>query len=121
MLLGTAVGHGVRTGRTWTTWLTGPTPAPRGWDHLFGPRPDGWVRLHMKSGAWLGGAFAEVEGRRSYAAGYPEPQDLYLAATVALDPDTGEFVRDPDGEISLLPGGILLRWDEIEHLELIDA
>lgn len=79
------------------------------------------MRLRLKSGAWVGGAFAEVDGRRSYAAGYPEAQDLYLAATVELDPDSGEFVKDADGMILLLPGGVLVRWDEVEHLEFIDA
>ena len=75
----------------------------------------------MKSGVWLGGAYADAGGRRSYAAGYPEPQDLYLAAAVELDQDTGEFVTDADGNVALLEGGILVRWDEVEHLEFIDA
>lgn len=121
MLLGTVVGRGVRAERTWTAWFTGPDPAPRSWDHLFGQKADGWVRLHMKSGGWLGGAFADANGRRSYAAGYPEPQDLFLAAAVALDQDTGEFLLDEDGNVSLLDGGILVRWEEVEHLEFVDA
>jgi hypothetical protein len=119
--LGTAVGRGVRAERPWTAWFTGPDPAPRAWDHLFGQKADGWVRLRTKSGAWLGGAFADANGRRSYAAGYPEPQDLFLAAAVELDQETGEFMTDEEGNVALLEGGILLRWDEIEHLELIDA
>lgn len=118
---GTVVGRGVRSEKAWTTLFTGPDPAPRAWDHLFGQKADGWVRLHMKSGVWLGGAYADANGRRSYAAGYPEPQDLFLAAAVELDPETGEFAVDDDGNVALLGGGILVRWEEVEHLEFIDA
>lgn len=118
---GSVVGRGVRNQRLWTTFFTGPDPAPRAWDHLFGRRADGWVRLRLKSGAWLGGAYADANGRRSYAAGYPEVQDLYLAAAVELDPETGAFVLDEHGSVPLLVGGVLVRWDEVEHLEFIDA
>lgn len=118
---GTVVGRGVRSEKSWTTLFTGPDPAPRAWDHLFGQKADGWVRLRMKSGVWIGGAYADANGRRSYAAGYPEPQDLFLAAAVELDPETGEFVVDDDGNVALLDGGILVRWEEVEHLEFIDA
>lgn len=118
---GTFVGLGVRSEKAWTTIFTGPDPAPRAWDHLFGQKAEGWVRLRMKSGVWLGGAYADANGRRSYAAGYPEPQDLYLAAAVKLDPGTGEFLIDKAGHVALLEGGILVRWEEVEHLEFIDA
>ena len=70
---------------------------------------------------WLGGAFADANGRRSYAMGYPEPQDLYLAVAVELDQETGEFVVGEDRTVALLDGGILLRWEEVEHLEFVDA
>ena len=75
----------------------------------------------MKSGTWLGGAYADANGRRSYAAGYPEAPDLYLAAAVQLDPGTGEFVTDDAGNVQLQEGGILVRWEEVEYLEFIDA
>ena len=75
----------------------------------------------MRSGIWIGGAFADANGRKSYAAGYPEEQDLYLASTVALDPDSGEFLLDDDGSPSLGSGGVLMKWEEIEYLEFIDA
>ena len=120
-IAGTIVGIGVRREKSWTTVFTGPDPAPRAWDHLFGQKADGWVRLRMKSGAWIGGAFADANGRRSYAAGYPEPQDVFLAAAVQLDAETGAFVVDEGGQVQLLEGGILVRWEEVEHLEFIDA
>lgn len=118
---GTVVGRGVRGEKSWTTIFTGPDPAPRAWDHLFGQKADGWVRLRLKSGVWIGGAYADANGRRSYAADYPEPQDLFLAAAVEVDPENGEFVVDEDGDVALLAGGILVRWEEVEHLEFIDA
>lgn len=46
---------------------------------------------------------------------------LYLAAAVDLDQETGEFVLDAKGNVTLQEGGILVRWEEVEHLEFIDA
>lgn len=82
---------------------------------------DGWIRCRLRSGTWLGGAYADANGRRSYAAGYPEPQDLYLAASVEVDPTTGEFVLDEAGQPRLGAGGLLIRWEEVEYLEFIDS
>lgn len=90
---GSFVGVGTVRGWGWTTLVTGPGPAPRAWDYLFGLRPDGWIRLRLKSGTWLGGAYAELEdGRKSYAAGFPHEQDLLLVETAEVDPETGEFL-----------------------------
>ena len=58
--LGVVVGRGTVNERDWSKAFTGPSPAPRAWDHLFGLRPDGWVRLRLKSGVWLGGAFTSA-------------------------------------------------------------
>lgn len=120
-MLGTAVGEGVRHGRRWRGWLVGPNPAPRAWDHLFGRRPDGWVRLRMRSGTWFAGVYAEVGGRRPYAARYPEVPDLFLSAAADIDQETGEFLLDETGHVRLLEGAILVRWDEVEYLEFIHA
>jgi len=118
---GLFVGRGTKRGRPWSKIVVGPDPAPRAWDFLFQEHDlDGWVRLRLKSGIWLAGAFAEANGRRSYAAGYPEPQDLYLAAAVRVDPDSGEFQLE-NGEPEVLTGGLLIRWEEVEYLEFIDS
>jgi hypothetical protein len=101
--------------------LTGPDPAPRAWDYLFQYENDGWIRLRLKSGIWIGGAYADAGGRRSYAAGYPEPQDLFLAAVAEVDPETGEFTRDQKGAVTVFDSGLLVRWDEVEYLEFIDG
>ena len=119
--LGTVVGIGTRNGDSRARFFTGPDPAPRAWDHFFASRPDGWIRMRLKSGAWIGGAYAPSdEGIQSYAAGYPEPQDLFLAHTVEINPDTGEFLR-ADGEPILRDTSLLIGWDEVELLEFNDA
>ena len=61
------------------------------------------------------------DGWRSYAAGYPEKQDLFLVEAAEVDPETGEFEFDESGEPALRGSGILIRWEEVEYLEFIDA
>ncbi|MDE0120418.1 MAG: DUF6338 family protein [bacterium] len=95
--------------------------APRAWDHLFQDRPAGGVRCKLKSGTWIGGIFGQIDGRRPYAAGYPESQDLYLRAILSLDPDSGEINTNADGNPEIMDSGILIRWEEIEYLEFTEA
>jgi len=119
---GTLIGRGTLAGARWAELFTGLDPAPRAWDYLFGYRPDGWIRLRLKSGIWVGGAYAQTaDGRRSYAAGYPEPQDLFLVQTTELDPVSGQFLFNEDGSIKLSESSLLIRWDEVEYLEFIEA
>jgi hypothetical protein len=120
--LGSVVGAGTLQEQRWARLFTGRDPAPRAWDYLFGTRPDGWIRLRLKSGTWIAGVYAvKDDGWRSYASGYPEPQDLFLVEAVEVDPDTGEFLFDDDGSRLVRGSAILVRWDEIEYLEFIDA
>ncbi|MDQ4125134.1 MAG: hypothetical protein M3134_05990 [Actinomycetota bacterium] len=56
----------------------------------------------------------------SYAAGYPEAQDLLLSETAEMDPETGRFIMD-DGVPRLRGTRLLIRWDEVEFLELGSA
>lgn len=119
--LGQVVGLGTRRGWRWTQLLTGRNPAPRAWDALFGDDPEGWVRLRLKSGAWIGAALGAKDGRRSYFAGYPEEQDLYLVQTAEVDPDSGEFLYDGEDRLRLRDSGVLVRWDEVEYLEFFEG
>lgn len=122
LLVGSWVGYATRKGSRWALFFTGPDPAPRAWDYLFQGNRDGWIRLKLKSGTWVAGAYAtSVGGLRSYAAGYPEDQDFFLATTVSVDPDTGAFLFDEKNEVVLQEGGLLVRWDEVEYLQFIDA
>ena len=61
------------------------------------------------------------EGLRSYAAGYPDEQDLFLAEAYSVDPESGEFELDTNGDVVPTGSGILVRWDEVEYLDFIDA
>jgi hypothetical protein len=117
---GTVIGFATRLGLPWSRWFAGPHPAPRAWDYLFEREPDGYVRMRLKSGTWIAGLFAEVDGRGPYTAGYPEPQDLLLPATVKIDPDTGETPLDEDDRVQLERGALLVRWDEIEYLQFFE-
>ena len=118
---GTRVGLATRNGEGWARIFTGPDPAPRAWDHFFASRPDGWVRLRLKSGVWIAGAYAPSDGGiGSYAAGYPETQDLFLAETVEIDRDTGEF-EVVSGRPVFRGTSLLIRWDEVEFLEFSDG
>jgi hypothetical protein len=120
--VGTVVGRGTRAGASWARAFTGPDPAPRAWDKLFGARPDGWIRMRLKSGTWLAGAFGENEdGVRSYAAGYPEDPDLFLVDAVELDAETGEFLLDDDGMPVSKGSSILVRWAEVEYLDFFEV
>lgn len=119
---GTGIGLASRAGRTWVRVFAGPDPAPRAWDYLFQGNRDGWIRLRLKSGTWIGGAFATTEGGlRSYTSGYPEAQDVFFATAADVDPDTGDFLFTEDGTPRLRAGGVLVRWEEVEYLEFIDA
>ncbi|MDQ4025091.1 MAG: DUF6338 family protein [Actinomycetota bacterium] len=117
LVAGALVGRGTAAGRSWALRLTGPRPAPRSWDYFFAGEPEGWMRLRLKSGIWIGGVF---EGSGSYAAGYPEAQDLLLSEMVEVDPATGEFILEAGAPI-LKGTRLLIRWEEIEFLEFSDA
>jgi len=119
---GTLVGWATRAGQRWARWLTGPNPAPRAWDYLFLRCPDGWIWLRLRTGAWIGGAYVRrPDGSGSYAAGYPEEQDLYLIEAIDIDPGTGEFRLGEDGRPLSRRSGTLVRWNEVEYLEFIGA
>jgi hypothetical protein len=119
---GSLVGAGTKNRARWSRIFTGPEPAPRAWDHLFGARPDGWIRLKLKSGPWVGGAYSTAgDADQGYAAGYPEDPDLYLVETMEVDPATGRFVKGSDGNPVSRGSGLLVRWAEVEYLEFIDA
>lgn len=119
-LVGSFVGYGQNRKWPWVTLLVGEAPEPRAWDYLWRPGVEGIVRMKLKSGSWLAGVFGTTaSGKRSYAAGYPEKEDLYVSLQVKVDPVTGAFEQDPDGRPVPVDGssGLLLRWEEIEYLD----
>ena len=125
---GHLVGRAARRRRRWVRLLTGPAPAPRAWDHLFStPKLTGWVRLKLTDGTWVFGAWSSEDSaggdttpQRSYAAGYPEEQDLYVVDTAVIDED-GQVQVDDDGKPVLRGMGLLVRWDQVLYAEYIEG
>jgi hypothetical protein len=122
----TALGHRYRSLRSLSKWqrlivwvvnlYTDAAPAPRAWDYLFGDRSrKGWIILHLNDGSRIGGAW-----NSSYAAGYPDEQDLYLAKQVELTTD-GRFQLGGDGLPQSLQKSLLIRWNEVRYLDFYDA
>jgi hypothetical protein len=122
--VGSLVGHGRNRRWRWVSLLTGGSPEPRAWDYVWTqPAKTMVVRLRLKSGRWVAGFFGNVEGAQgSYAAGYPEAQDLFLGLQVKVEPDTGEFIKDGEGFIQPVEGrtALLVRWDEVEYADLLE-
>lgn len=122
-LAGRAVGAGAARRRGWALALTGRRRSARAWDDFFSSRPTGWIRMKLKSGTWVGGAFIDKPGSRtSYAAQHPgEQQDIYLALQAEVDPASGDFEHDEFGYIVLRGSGMLIRWEEVEYLEFYET
>lgn len=119
---GLVTAHAFHKGNRISRFLLGRAPAPRSWEHLFSsPELRGWVRIRLKSGEWLVGAYSRANGTplRSYAAGFPNDQDLYLSETVECDSTTGAVELNNDMSPPYRGAGILIRWDEVSFLEFI--
>jgi hypothetical protein len=117
--VGLFVGSEYRKGSPWIAKIAGSW-LPRSWDYVFASKNIAYVRLKLKSGPWIGGTYAHVEGYLgAYASGYGEDQDLYLSPSVKVDPDTGEFELDEDEQPIPDGGSILVRWEEIEYAQFI--
>lgn len=124
---GRLLGAATRSRHPWTRLFTGPAPAPRAWDHLFAAGElTGWIRLRLKDGSWVLGVWGRestaATALRSYAAGYPELQDLYLCDTAVVD-EEGRAEPDPDGSgrPRLRGVGVLIRWEDILYAEYVDG
>jgi hypothetical protein len=120
-IAGTIWGFGARKGWRIIRSFSASSPQPTAWEHVFSREPQGWARIRLKSGTCIGGLVGRPPGRAtpSYASG-PEPQDLFLSATVRVVPETGELQTDDHGYPVVQDGGILIRWDEIEYLQLFE-
>ena len=119
-LLGSLIGYGHKAGWPWVRGVLGDSSEPRAWDYVWRRGTNALVRAKLKSGTWVAGLFATtIDGRRSYAAGYPEAGDIFLSQRVEIDPDLGEFDLSDDGHPKISEGGgLLLKWDELEYLEV---
>lgn len=117
-VLGTLIGSRT-TGETFKLrrlWTRISDP-PTAWDFFFAARPDGWLRVRLKTGAWVGGAYASG----SFASGYPERRDLFIVQAAELDPQTGLFETDANGSVRLRDEQILVDGENIDYLEFTDG
>jgi hypothetical protein len=105
------------TGDLHVGWLRGSNPAPRSWDFFFATKPSGWMRIRLKSGRWIGGAYAPG----SHASGYPEGHDLYLVATAEMDQASGNFLLNEAGDVVRREGTLFVNGTEIEYFEFVKA
>lgn len=117
--IGSFLGWAANQNYSWTRHIGITLPAPTAWDAVFGGEPGGYVLMRLKSGTWVGGKYTEG----SYTGGYPEPADIFLRVECRVDQESGEFVMGKDGEPVMLGGdrnryGLLVRWDEVEYLEV---
>ncbi|SEL40667.1 hypothetical protein SAMN04515665_11243 [Blastococcus sp. DSM 46786] len=118
--VGSLVGRGQKARWRWVTAFTGDSPEPRAWDYLWRRNARGLVRVRLKSGSWLAGIYGvSATGVRSYASGYDEEGDVYLAEALSVDPESGAYEVDDDSRPVRMEGapGLLIRWSEVEYLE----
>jgi hypothetical protein len=117
--LGSFVGYARLKGWNWAELMTGSSPEPRAWDSMWNREVQAILRMKLKSGTWVGGLFATTpDGLRSYASGYPEDGDLHLVKQVLVDRITGKFKKSPDGTPQVEDRGLLIRWSEIEYIDI---
>ncbi len=114
LIFGTLAGFSVHRWQLVSRILVGRDPAPRAWDHLFSTGPWGVIRARLKDDTWVGGLFA----KDSYAAGYPEPPDLFLEKTYRVLSDGSFAPGSSRSGFQELWSGILIPWDEVKFLEI---
>jgi Family of unknown function (DUF6338) len=96
--------------------ISGRSAEPRAWDRLFSKSNlAGYIRLRLNDGTWKAGVWLD-----SYASGYGEEGDLYIAHEVAVN-DEGEIVTDAETRLpELLGRGLLIRWSEVQYLDFTE-
>lgn len=82
---------------------------PRAWDFTFRNAEDCFIRLLMPDGRYLGGQF----GPASFASGFPEPREIYIAKAWKMGSD-GEFLNELAGTL-----GLYVRCDDVRAVELL--
>ena len=95
----------------WLRFLTSIHPAPSAWDFAFEMATGRLIRIKLKDGRFVGGALGDA----SFASSYPELQSIFIEQAWWLS-DDGEFV-----EPIARTGGLLVRPDEIETVEWLEA
>jgi uncharacterized protein DUF6338 len=92
-------------------FIGGRNPEPRAWDWFFSKKPTGTVRLQLTNDEWKAGLWAD-----SFASGYGEEGDLYIAETYLANED-GTLQLDCNSQPISGEAGLLIRWSEVRYLE----
>lgn len=96
----------------------GPGSSPTAWDHLFDSREAGFIRCRLRSGRWVGGLYDCGRYITSFASDGKVEQDLYIAAAVQFDQETGDVISR-GADYAWTQGGLYLRSRDIETLDFI--
>ena len=103
-------------------------PGPRGplgslFERIVGETRAGYVRLKLKSSPrWIAGAWARLDDdRKSSVSSSLDAGALYLTRIVECEPETGEIRSDEHGNTIFHPESLLVRWEEVEQVQFLDA
>ena len=84
---------------------------PTAWDSAFRKRATCFIRVKLKTGAWVGGWY----GRDSRASAYPNPPDLYLESAYEMGSD-GSF-----GSRVQATGGLYVSMKDVDVIEFVEV
>ncbi|EMI5491225.1 hypothetical protein REJ26_002346 [Providencia stuartii] len=62
-----------------------PHPTGKAWDYVFQNAPESWIKVTLKDGTIIGGAYSGD----SFASSSPEPMQLYLSEHWIMNKDGG--------------------------------
>jgi len=93
------------------------SPVPLSWDYFFATNPNGWMRIRLKSGRWIGGAFAPG----SYASAIPKPPISTLSLSPRWNQESGNFLLNEAGGLVRREGTLFVNGTEIAYFEFVKA
>lgn len=97
-----------------------PDPHPTAREYLFGYQRRGWIRIRLIDGHWIAGFYglSSTTGLKGYASSYAEADaDILLSEIADVDPDTGEWLLNPDDTLSVTERSLLVPWRQVSQLE----
>ena len=74
-----------------------PHPTGKAWDYVFQNAPESWVKVTLKDGTIIGGAYSG----NSFASSSPEPMQLYLSEHWIMS-EEGGFERKVNNTTGIL-------------------
>lgn len=95
----------------WLGWLTSIHPAPSAWDFAFEGTSRAFLRIKLRDGTMIGGAY----GKRSFASSYPEPPSVFIEQAWRLG-ERGEFMEPMEGNL-----GIYVGLDDVQSVEWVEV